>query len=234
MTVNNPEDLVLYRDGLILVINKPAGMAVHAGRGGKPNLEPYLELLRFGLPRGPELAHRLDASTSGCLVLGRHAKALRKLGSLFASNRIDKTYWAVVHGIPDQAQGRIDLPLDKQNNRKDLWWMQVDPNGKPAMTDYRTLGVSADKAYSWLELKPITGRTHQLRVHCAAMGWPIVGDPIYGRAKPDFEDDYLHLHSRRVVIPLSANKDPIDVEAPLSPAMTPLFKLCGYVKAEVN
>lgn len=227
----NIEERILYRDGLILVINKPAGMAVHPGRGGKPNLDPYLEQLRFGLSRRPELAHRLDASTSGCLVLGRHAKPLRELGKMFADGRIHKTYWAVVKGGPEGDSGTIDLPLGKQNNRKDLWWMQVDPHGKPSITDYKVLGRSADGAYTWLSLSPRTGRTHQLRVHCTAMGWPIVGDPIYGREVPNFDDDQLHLHARQIIIPLYRNKDPICVEAPLPEHMLTLIKLCG---GEVN
>src|SRR5574338_622031 len=101
---------LLYRDGLILVLDKPAGLPVHAGPGGGPNLEQCFEALRFGLPANPALAHRLDRDTSGCLVLGRHRKALAKLGRLFQAGKVDKTYWAVVEGEPAEDSGRIDAP----------------------------------------------------------------------------------------------------------------------------
>src|SRR5215211_3569249 len=106
---------LLYRDGMMLIIDKPAGLPVHAGPKGGPNLSAYLDQLRFGLPRPPELAHRLDKDTSGCLVLGRHAKALAKLGKLFAGGRVQKTYWAIVEGGPAEDAGRIDMALAKKS-----------------------------------------------------------------------------------------------------------------------
>src|SRR5262245_55984420 len=112
-----PADLpnrVLYRDGLMLVIDKPAGIPVHAGPGGGPHLEHWFPLLRFGLPRPPALAHRLDRDTSGCLVLGRHPKALRRLGRLFAEGQVEKVYWAIVAGVPTEPEGSIDIALAKQ------------------------------------------------------------------------------------------------------------------------
>jgi len=181
---------LLYRDALMLIIDKPAGLAVHPGPKGGPNLEDLLDGLRFGLPRRPELAHRLDRDTSGCLVLGRHHRALRRLGRLFAAGRVDKTYWAVVEGGPPEAQGRIDLPLGRRNRQRG-WWMKVDPDGLPSTTEYRVLG-RADPL-TWLELRPLTGRTHQLRVHAAhatGLGAPIVGDRLYGRP-----DRRLMLHA---------------------------------------
>ena len=105
----NLADRVLYRDGLVLVIDKPAGIPVHAGPGGGPNLEHWFPLLRFGLPKAPALAHRLDRDTSGVLVLGRHKKALRRLGTLFAEGRVEKVYWAVVAGVPQESEGRIEV-----------------------------------------------------------------------------------------------------------------------------
>src|SRR5579863_4571845 len=109
--IGNLAKRVLYRDGLILVVDKPAGIAVHAGPGGGPHLEHWFPLLRFGLPRPPALAHRLDRDTSGCLVLGRHPKALRRLGRLFAEGRVEKVYWAVVAGVPAAPEGRIEAAL---------------------------------------------------------------------------------------------------------------------------
>src|SRR6516164_6621930 len=154
---------VLYRDGLMLVIDKPAGIAVHRGPKGGESLEDHFDALRFGLPRAPALAHRLDRDTSGCLALGRHRKALAELGRLFKSGAIGKTYWAVVEGGPQTDAGQIDLPL----GRKDVargWWMKPDPQGQPATTTWRLMGQSP-AAFAWLALEPLTGRTHQLRVH---------------------------------------------------------------------
>src|SRR5579872_1610447 len=127
-----PADRILYRDGLMLVIDKPAGIAVHAGPRGGPNLEAGFDALRFGLPRPPALAHRLDRDTSGCLVLGRHPKALRRLGALFAAGKIEKLYWAVVEGGPEAAEGTIDLPLGRLDVTRG-WWMLVDPAGQRAV-----------------------------------------------------------------------------------------------------
>jgi len=159
-------DRVLYRDGLILVIDKPAGIAVHAGPGGGPNLESAFDELRFGLPHPPALAHRLDRDTSGCLVLGRHPKALRRLGALFAAGRVEKIYWVVVEGRPAEFEGRIETGL-KKLTRGGGWQIVVDPAGQKAITDYRICGAAEGR--SWLELRPRTGRTHQIRVHCAAL-----------------------------------------------------------------
>ncbi len=200
---------LLYRDGLMLVIDKPAGIAVHQGPKGGTNLEDLFGGLRFGLPRNPALAHRLDRDTSGCLVLGRHHKALEKLGLLFKQGKVSKTYWAVVEGEPTDAAGLIDQPLGRLDASRG-WWMKVDPFGQPAQTRYTVLGRRDGRAF--LALEPLTGRTHQLRVHCAAQGWPILGDPIYGTGKVGAKR--LHLHARAVALPLYKNKDPITAQAP--------------------
>jgi tRNA pseudouridine32 synthase / 23S rRNA pseudouridine746 synthase len=145
-----PEEIIarlLYRDGLMLVLDKPAGFAVHKGPKGGESLEDYFGALRFGLPRAPALAHRLDRDTSGCLVLGRHRKALAELGRLFKAGRVGKTYWALVEGGPDDDEGRIDLPLGRKDATRG-WWMKHDPQGQPAMTTWKVLGrvqgVAAD------------------------------------------------------------------------------------------
>jgi tRNA pseudouridine32 synthase/23S rRNA pseudouridine746 synthase len=219
------EDLIaslLYRDGLMLVLNKPAGIPVHRGPKGGDNLEAGFDALRFGLPRAPALAHRLDRDTSGCLVLGRHRKALARLGLLFKQGKIAKTYWAVVEGVPETEEGLIDLPLGRLDAARG-WWMKVDPLGAPAQTRWRVLGREGPR--SWLALSPLTGRTHQLRVHCAAMGWPILGDPIYSAAAPGGPP--LHLHARRVVIPISANREPVQVDAPVPPHMRAALAALG-------
>ena len=142
---------ILHRDGLMLIVDKPAGIAVHAGPSGGPSLEDGFEALRFGLPNPPALAHRLDRDTSGCLVLGRHRKALAKLGRLFSSGAVEKVYWAVVDGAPASDAGRVELALRKLTNKAG-WRMVADASGLAALTEYRVLGRAAGMA--WLELKP--------------------------------------------------------------------------------
>ncbi len=207
MTVEELLARLLYRDGMMLVIDKPAGIAVHRGPKGGENLEDYFHALRFGLPRIPALAHRLDRDTSGCLVLGRHHKALEKLGLLFKQGKITKAYWAIVEGGPEQDEGLIDLPLGRLDARRG-WWMKPDPAGLPAKTHWRVLGRADGRTL--LELAPLTGRTHQLRVHCQALGFPILGDSIYGHGGAMV----LQLHARAITIPLYKNKEPVTVEAP--------------------
>jgi tRNA pseudouridine32 synthase/23S rRNA pseudouridine746 synthase len=233
-----PEEMVarlLYRDGLMLVIDKPAGFAVHRGPKGGESLEDHFGALRFGLPRAPALAHRLDRDTSGCLVLGRHRKALATLGRLFKSGRVGKTYWALVEGGPEADEGRIDLPLGRKDESRG-WWMKPDPTGQPASTTWKVMGRAA--GLTFLALEPLTGRTHQLRVHCAAMGWPILGDSIYGtqaslrslrnEKSPRAGGPGLQLHSREIVVPLYKNRDPIRVMAPVPLHMHERLAACGW------
>jgi tRNA pseudouridine32 synthase/23S rRNA pseudouridine746 synthase len=215
---------VLHRDGLMLVIDKPAGIPVHRGPKGGANLEASFEALRFGLPRPPVLAHRLDRDTSGCLVLGRHRKATASLGLLFKHNRIHKTYWAVVEGGPAEDLGEIDIPLGRLNAERG-WWQKPDPEGLPSLTRWRVLGRGEGQTF--LALEPVTGRTHQLRVHCAAMGFAIVGDNIYGSG-PRFGEPSLHLHAREIVVPLSKNKPPVRVTAPVPAHLVERLKACGW------
>jgi RluA family pseudouridine synthase len=216
---------VLYRDGLILVIDKPAGIAVHPGPGGGPNLEASFDQLRFGLPHPPALAHRLDRDTSGCLVLGRHPKALRCLGALFASGQVEKIYWAVVKGTPAEPEGRIESSLRKQT-RGTGWRMVIDPAGQTAITYYRVFGAGEGRA--WLELRPRTGRTHQLRVHCAALGCPVIGDPVYGDPADRMP---LQLYARSITLPLYRGRASIQVTAPVPSHMASELEKLGYQEA---
>jgi tRNA pseudouridine32 synthase/23S rRNA pseudouridine746 synthase len=219
---------LLHRDGLMLVVDKPAGLPVHRGPKGGDNLEDHFDQLRFGLPRVPALAHRLDKDTSGCLVLGRHRKALERLGKLFKGGQVQKTYWAVVEGAPTEESGEIDIALGRLDATRG-WWMRVDPLGLPARTSWRVLGRGVDaegRHLTLLELKPHTGRTHQLRVHMQAMGWPIFGDPIYGKGL-GVGSPPLHLHARGVSIPMRDGKPPVVVEAPAPPHMIAAMAACG-------
>jgi tRNA pseudouridine32 synthase/23S rRNA pseudouridine746 synthase len=140
-----PDDMLarlLYRDGLMLIVNKPAGLAVHRGPKGGVSLEDYFDALRFGLPRPPALAHRLDKDTSGCLVLGRHRKALAHLGLLFKHGKVGKTYWAVVEGGPEADEGTVELSLGRLDETRG-WWMKPDPKGLPSVTTWKVLGRSS-------------------------------------------------------------------------------------------
>ena len=222
-------DRLLYRDGLILIIDKPAGVPVHAGPGGGINLEHYFEALRFGLPQPPALAHRLDRDTSGCLVLGRHRKALARVGRLFQNGQVEKVYWAAVRGRPSTDAGTVDLPLRKRSEVRG-WWMEADPAGQTARTDYRLLGEGG--GLSWLECRPRTGRTHQIRVHCASLGRPILGDPVYGE-RSSAPLPPLHLHARSIALPLYANRAHVMTTSPPPPHMLEALLGCGYV-AEVS
>jgi tRNA pseudouridine32 synthase/23S rRNA pseudouridine746 synthase/23S rRNA pseudouridine1911/1915/1917 synthase len=205
-----------------LVIDKPAGIAVHPGPGGGPDLESGFDALRFGLPHPPALAHRLDRDTSGCLVLGRHPKALRRLGALFSGGLVEKVYWAVVEGRPPETQGRVETGLRKLT-RGTGWRMVVDPSGQRAVTDYLLVGSAADG--SWLELRPRTGRTHQLRVHSAVLGCPVVGDQVYGSRH---DGEALQLYARSVTLPIYPNRPPLEITAPVPRHMLPALERLGY------
>ncbi len=216
---------VLYRDEDIIVLNKPAGIAVHKGRGDGGNLEALFPALSFGMDRVPALAHRLDKETSGCLILGRHRKALAHLGKLFQRGHISKTYFAIVVGNPPD-EGRIDFALARRTGDKRSWIMKTAEDGDPSSTLFKVLGRGDGLA--WLELKPLTGRTHQLRVHCAASGFPIAGDALYGGDTSRAAARMVHLHAREITIPQKRDKPALTVQAPVPNHMHTLFEACGY------
>jgi RluA family pseudouridine synthase len=218
--------LVLYRDDDVIVLDKPAGIAVHRGPGGGETLDDHLDPLRMGLPRRPELAHRLDKDTSGCLVLGRTGEALARLGRLFRDGRIAKTYWAVAVGHLAGDSGRIDAPLARRSDDRRSWRMQVAADGDASVTEWRVLG-RAD-GLVWLELSPLTGRTHQLRVHLAHLGCPIAGDRVYGGDLALSAARRLHLHARAIRIPGGGRWRDIACEAAPPAHMHTLLAAAGW------
>jgi tRNA pseudouridine32 synthase / 23S rRNA pseudouridine746 synthase len=210
---------ILYQDPRLIIIDKPAGLPVHAGPRGGPALTDLLPALAGGKRRVPQPAHRLDTDTAGCLVLGRTKPALAALGVLFAAQQAEKTYWAVVLGGPALLSGVIDLPLAKQSTAAAGWRMVVDPSGQPAFTRWDVLGRGPGT--TWLALRPATGRTHQLRVHCARAGWPILGDARYGGPA-----GALMLLARSIRLPLDP---PVAAEAPVPPHMHAALGACGWL-----
>ncbi|KPF74357.1 hypothetical protein IP88_08115 [alpha proteobacterium AAP81b] len=196
---------ILHRDQHLIVIDKPAGLAVHPGPRTPDSLEDHLSELAFGNRRLPVISHRLDRDTSGCLVLARHPKAVRRVSALFEAGLVGKVYWAVLASLPDDESGTVDAPLLKISSAEAGWRMVIDPAGKRAVTHWRIL----DRAARLVEFRPETGRTHQLRVHAATLGHPILGDPVYG--KPGGP---MRLHARSLTLPFD-EAAPLTVTAAL-------------------
>ena len=227
------EDLrrrILHRDDWLMVLDKPAGLAVQGGTETTVHLDALLDELRFGSEERPRLVHRLDKDTSGVLVLARTQRAAAKLAELFRGRDVHKLYWAAVIGLPQPLSGRIDLSLSKQPGRAGERVRPDQEEGQRAITYYRTIEQAGRKA-SWLALRPETGRTHQLRAHCAALGTPILGDGKYGGAGaflPGKEiSRQLHLHARAIELPHPAGKT-LRVGAPLPPHMVATWKFLGF------
>jgi 23S rRNA pseudouridine955/2504/2580 synthase len=223
---------VLYKDDRILVINKPAGLAVQGGTKLERNLDDMLEALQFDKKDKPRLVHRLDKDTSGVLVLARDVKTASELSEYFRFKEMEKIYWALVIGRPEIAEGRIDLPLAKRESGKDSRMEKVDVDeerGQSAITRYKVLDSLGD-SLSWVELEPITGRTHQLRVHMSSIGHPIVGDGKYGGSDAFVNSmqlpKQLHLHAQRIAIPNWHGKTLV-VKAPMPRHMVKSFEELG-------
>ncbi|MGH7000506.1 MAG: RluA family pseudouridine synthase, partial [Stellaceae bacterium] len=209
---------VLHRDDDVIVIDKPQGLAVQGGTKTDRHLDGLLDTLRFGVEERPRLVHRLDKDTSGVLVLARHARAATKLAEAFRGKAARKIYWAAIVGVPEPQQGCVDQRLAKLPGRLGE---RVVPNedGKRAITYYRTIAQAGDRL-AWVALEPVTGRTHQLRAHCAVLGTPILGDGKYGGAVTHVPgvpgNRRVHLHARALAIPHPAGGTLI-VMAPLPP-----------------
>lgn len=210
---------ILFRDKRFLVVDKPFGLAVHPGRAGGPSVEDFFGQWRTGRD-GPWLAHRLDRDTSGCLLVALKKSALLAAQGLFVRGEVKKTYWAVVRGEPNVAGGMIDLPLGKQTIGKS-WKMVMDATAGPAVTEWQVKGQGDGMA--WIEFRPKTGRTHQIRAHAAAIDHPILGDAVYGGGA-----GALCLLARRISLPLDP---PVLVTAPVPDHMIDQMKACGYAAA---
>ncbi len=221
---------VLHKDAEVLVIDKPAGLAVQGGTGTDRHLDGLLDALKFDAKERPRLVHRLDRDTSGVLVLARTAEAARWLGDAFKGRDTDKVYWAVVAGVPKIRQGTIDLKLAKLPGKAGERVVVDEREGKKAITDYAVVEDIKGVA-SWLALKPITGRTHQLRAHLEAIGHPILGDGKYGgkSAHLDIADapKQLQLHARSIAL-TRPNGKKLQVEAPLPSHMKATWANFGF------
>jgi 23S rRNA pseudouridine955/2504/2580 synthase len=224
-------DAVLFKDADVLVIDKPAGLAVQGGTGLDKNLDAMLEALQFDAAERPRLVHRLDKDTSGVLVLARNAAAARDLTEAFRDKSARKIYWAVVVGTPKLDRGTIDAPLSKHAQHGFGERVGIDEEeGRRAVTRYAVV-ERAGKRAAWLALMPETGRTHQLRAHCVILGTPILGDGKYGGAEAQLARENLsrtlHLHARSIRIP-HPRKGWIDATAPLPPHMQATWKFFGF------
>lgn len=196
---------LLHRDTHLVVIDKPAGLAVHPGPRTPASLEDFLPALAFDNRRLPTISHRLDRDTSGCLILARHPKAVRRVAAMFEAGEIRKVYWAVLDTLPEADSGSVDAPLFKISSAEAGWRMVIDRRGKRAVTHWQVI----DRAARLIEFRPETGRTHQLRVHAASIGHPIIGDPVYGAGKGP-----MRLHARALTLPYDPAL-PLSVTAPL-------------------
>ncbi len=227
-------DSVLYRDDWILALNKPAGLAVQGGSRQKRHLDAMLDALRFGAEERPRLVHRLDKDTSGVLLLARSRAAAQALTAAFRDQATEKTYWAAVAGVPRPERGRVDLPLGKIGGGGRERMSSRSPAELQALTLYALAGRWRDQA-SWLVLRPLTGRTHQLRVHCAAIGHPILGDGKYG-GKAAFPASLplvkrLHLHAREIALLHPEQETTLRITAPLPLHMEQTWTELGFRSA---
>jgi 23S rRNA pseudouridine955/2504/2580 synthase len=223
--------MVLYRDDDVIAIDKPAGLAVQGGTGTTKHLDAMLDALRFGSKERPRLVHRLDKDTSGVLLLARTPFAAAKLTEMFRGRDVRKIYWAVTVGVPKPHQGKIDLALAKEGGPQGERVAGDEDDGKRALTYFSVL-ENVGKQAAFVALWPRTGRTHQLRVHMAAIGTPILGDGKYagqGATLPGAEvPKKLHLHARRLILPHPRGNRTIDVSAPLPEHMATTWKYLGF------
>ncbi|HJE25374.1 MAG TPA: RluA family pseudouridine synthase [Methylorubrum populi] len=233
--------LILYEDADMMILNKPFGLAVQGGSGTVRHVDGLLEALTGPDGQRPRLVHRLDKDTAGCLIIAKTRLAAATLAKSFRSRAARKIYWALVAGVPRTRQGRVSTYLVKDEPTDADARMRVakhgDDGASHALTYYATVDQAAQKL-AWLSLKPVTGRTHQLRAHAAHIGHPIVGDPKYFDVEnwelPGGIQNRLHLLARRIVIPHPRTGQPVDVSAPLPPHMAQSWNLLGFDAARYD
>jgi 23S rRNA pseudouridine955/2504/2580 synthase len=236
------EAMVLYLDDQLIVLDKPLGLPTQGGPGISRHLDGMLEGLRDGSQFRPRLVHRLDRDTSGVLVVARTPGVAAKVAAAFRTRAVEKTYWAVVVGRPVPVSGRIKRALVRVNGFRGERAAVAGPYDSEtahSLTDYRTLD-HAGRKLAWLELRPLTGRTHQLRVHCAAIGAPILGDATYGEERDGRNaalveglSERLHLLARGLVLPHPAGGT-LAVEAELPAHMAETFRTLGFSAASAR
>lgn len=203
-------DRVLFIDAEAMILDKPAGLPVDAPRDGSLSVMNHLDSLRFGFERHPGIVHRLDRDTSGCLLLARNPKTQKRFSQAFEAGTVEKTYLAVLAGVPEAPGGTIEMALNKVSTREAGWRMIPEPKGLRAVTHWDV--VSFGEGQALVRFRPETGRTHQLRVHAASgIGTAIVGDPVYGTGGGP-----MMLHAERLSVP-RAGKAPAEATAPLPP-----------------
>ena len=227
------KSIILFEDADVMVLNKPMGLAVQGGSGTTRHIDGMLGTMRGPDGQRPRLVHRLDKDTAGCLLVAKTRFAAAALAKTFRSRSARKIYWALVAGVPKPAQGRISTYLAKQEVEEDSY-MRIAKHGEKdavhAVTYYAVVEPAAHK-FAWISLKPVTGRTHQLRAHMAHVGNPIVGDPKYFNIEnwefPGGVQNKLHLLARRIAVP-HPRGGIIDVSAPLPPHMEQSWNLLGF------
>jgi 23S rRNA pseudouridine955/2504/2580 synthase len=229
------EDMILYMDKHLFVLNKPAGLATQGGSGLKEHVDGMLGQLAYEKNARPKLVHRLDRDTSGALLVARTAQAAAGLSRALASRDASKVYWALVKGVPEKKHGMIKGALAKAKvkggrpGRDERMVVSEEDDAKFALTEYTVIGA-AGQEFAWIAARPVTGRTHQIRVHLASLGTPIVGDFKYGGAEARGRGaiaDRLHLHARSIDI-ARPDGTRLSVIAPLSPHMLKSWALLGF------
>ncbi len=232
------QDLVLFRNAELIAINKPAGLAVQGGTGTTRHLDALLDGLREEGEERPRLVHRLDRDTSGVLVLARSAKSAAALAHAFRARETEKIYWALTAGVPMPLAGRIDLPLAKgegPKGRERMTPAEDEGKARHAITDYVVVARAGPRV-AFVVLRPLTGRTHQLRAHLAALGTPILGDFKYGGKTARLSGDVpggLQLHARRLSLRLPDGR-PLTLEAPPPPPMNAALRFFGFEHADAE
>ena len=208
---------ILFEDGEALVINKPSGLPIERPRRGGASLEDHFEELKLGFQRAPMPVHRIDTDTSGCLLLARNAKALKRFAKAFEERLVEKRYLGVLSGVPADSEGTIELSLSKISSAEKGWRMIAAKEGKPSITHWRVLAEHG--GHTLVEFRPETGRTHQIRVHCqAGLNLPLLGDPVYGNGKGA---PRTMLHAAALSVPRDG-KPPVAATAPLPRDFTAL------------